>query len=113
MPGSAFFQPRSLLSATRPGKRAARMEMAARGRRERRRDLAADRRERAPATIEPRHFREQRLEIQHALIRAHPLALLVSSGDAGLKVNPVPFLLDATASALGTLCAHVARANPQ
>ena len=62
---------------------------------------------------QPPHFREERLEIQHALIRAHPLALLVSSGDAGLEVNPVPFLLDATASALGTLRAHVARANPQ
>lgn len=62
---------------------------------------------------QPPYFREQRLEIQHALIRAHPLALLVSSGDAGLEVNPVPFLLDAAASPLGTLRAHVARANPQ
>ena len=64
---------------------------------------------------QPEHFREERLEVQHALIRAHPLGLLISSGAEGLSANPVPFLLhDADATApLGTLRAHVARANPQ
>jgi transcriptional regulator len=61
---------------------------------------------------QPAHFREDRLDIQHALIRAHPLAILVSAGTDGLEANPVPFLLDADASPLGTLRAHVARANP-
>jgi len=64
---------------------------------------------------QPEHFREERLEVQHALIRAHPLGLLISHGADGLSANPVPFLLheaDATAP-LGTLRAHVARANPQ
>lgn len=62
---------------------------------------------------QPAHFREDRLEVQHALIHAHPLGILVTRGAAGLDANPVPFLLDPAASPLGTLRAHVARANPQ
>ena len=62
---------------------------------------------------QPAHFREDRLEVQHSLIRAHPLAILVTGNASGLEANPVPFLLDAEASPLGTLRAHVARANPQ
>ena len=62
---------------------------------------------------QPAHFREDRLEVQHALIRAHPLALLVTQGADGFEANPIPFLLDAEASPLGTLRAHLARANPQ
>lgn len=60
----------------------------------------------------PPHFREDALEIQHSLIRAHPLGLLVSAGTGGLVANSVPFVLDATASQKGTLRCHVARANP-
>ena len=60
---------------------------------------------------QPAHFREDRLEVQHALIRAYPLGILVTGGGATLDANPVPFLLDAGASVLGTLRAHVARAN--
>lgn len=62
---------------------------------------------------QPLHFREDRIEIQHALIRAYPLGLLISAGPGGLMANPVPFLLDTGSGALGTLRAHVARANPQ
>src|ERR1700761_9597846 len=39
-------------------------------------------------------FREDRIEIQHALIRAHPLGLLITAGPAGLLANLFPFLLD-------------------
>ncbi len=59
----------------------------------------------------PPHFIEDRLEVQHGLIRARPLGLLVSHSDAGLQADAVPFLLDDTASPLGTLRAHFARAN--
>jgi transcriptional regulator len=59
------------------------------------------------------HFREERLAAQHALIRAHPLGLLISGGPEGLMANLVPFLLDDTASPLGTLRCHLTRANPQ
>jgi transcriptional regulator len=62
---------------------------------------------------QPPHFREERLEIQHALIKAHPLGLLINSGEDGPNANAIPFLLDAQASPKGTLFAHVARANPQ
>ncbi|CAN7443626.1 FMN-binding negative transcriptional regulator [Phyllobacterium sp. LjRoot231] len=62
---------------------------------------------------QPPHFREERLEIRHALIRAHPLGLLINSGENGPNANAIPFLLDAQASPKGTLHAHVARANPQ
>jgi transcriptional regulator len=62
---------------------------------------------------QPPHFCEDRLEIQHALIKAHPLGLLVTLGSTGLVANPVPFVLDAAASPQGVLKAHLARANPQ
>lgn len=62
---------------------------------------------------QPPHFREDRLEAQHALIRAHPLGMLVTAGRNGLIANPLPFVLDASASPYGTLKAHLARANNQ
>ena len=62
---------------------------------------------------QPPHFREDDLAVQHALVRAHPLGLLVTFGSAGLEANPIPFVLDASASALGTLKAHLSRANAQ
>lgn len=62
---------------------------------------------------QPPHFREDRLGVQHALIAAHPLGLLITAGPGGLQANPIPFLIDAEASERGTLRAHLARANPQ
>jgi transcriptional regulator len=62
---------------------------------------------------QPAHHREDRLDVQHALIAAHPLGLLVSAGASGLIANPIPFVLDATAGQKGTLRCHLARANPQ
>lgn len=60
----------------------------------------------------PPLFREDRIEVQHALVRAHPLGLLVSAGPDGLVANHVPFVLHPAASERGTLRCHVARANP-
>ena len=62
---------------------------------------------------EPPLHREDDLARQHALIQARRLGLLISHGPQGLIANAVPFLLDRAASKLGTLKAHVARANPQ
>jgi len=62
---------------------------------------------------QPPHFREDRLDVQHALIARHALGLLITSGPGGLQANAVPFLIDADASERGTLRAHLARANPQ
>lgn len=60
----------------------------------------------------PASFREPDLVRMHDLIRQHPLGMLISNGPAGLLASPVPFLLDADAGESGTLCAHLARANP-
>jgi transcriptional regulator len=62
---------------------------------------------------EPPLHREDDLTKQHALIRARPFGLLVSHGPQGLVANAIPFLIDSAASSLGTLRAHMARANPQ
>jgi transcriptional regulator len=62
---------------------------------------------------QPPAFREDRLEVLHALMRAHPLGLLVTVGTRGLVANPIPFVLDAAVSERGTLKGHLARANPQ
>lgn len=59
----------------------------------------------------PSHFEEKRIDVLHALQRAHPLGLLVTMSDTGLQANPVPFLLEPDAP-FGTLRGHVARANP-
>jgi len=62
---------------------------------------------------QPPHFREDSLAVQHSLIRAHPLGLLVTLGGSGIVANPLPFVLDAQASPRGTLKAHLSRANTQ
>jgi transcriptional regulator len=62
---------------------------------------------------EPPLHRQEDLAAQHALIREHPLGLIVSHGQSGLLANPIPFLIFPEASKLGTLQAHVARGNPQ
>ncbi len=61
---------------------------------------------------QPPHFREERIEVQHGLIRSHPLGLMITAGPGGLQANHVPFLVYSDASERGTLRAHVARANP-
>jgi transcriptional regulator len=62
---------------------------------------------------EPPLHRKESLEAQHALIRSQPLGLLICNGPEGLEANTIPFLIDASASKLGTLRAHMARANKQ
>jgi transcriptional regulator len=62
---------------------------------------------------QPPHFREERLEVQHELIRAHPLGLLITSGPGGLQANFIPVLIYSDASERGTLRIHLARGNPQ
>ncbi|AWC24400.1 Protease synthase and sporulation protein PAI 2 [Aminobacter sp. MSH1] len=62
---------------------------------------------------QPPLFRETRLDVLHALIRSHPLGLLICNGAEGPVANPLPFLLDADVGPNGRLQAHLARANPQ
>jgi len=60
----------------------------------------------------PSHFEETRAEVLRQLIRSHPLGTLVTFGADGLNANHVPFEFDPEPAPLGTLRAHVARANP-
>lgn len=60
----------------------------------------------------PAHFKEDRIPVLHDLIRAHPLAMLVTLDDSGLVANHIPLEIDAEAGPFGTLRGHVARANP-
>lgn len=62
---------------------------------------------------QPPHFREQRIAVQHALIRNHPLGHLITAGPGGLMANPAPFTLYEAEGERGTLRVHLARANPQ
>ena len=55
----------------------------------------------------PKHFAETDVAEMHALMRARPLATLVSHGPDGLNANHIPLLLSD-----GKLQGHIARANP-
>jgi len=60
----------------------------------------------------PKQFEETRHEVLHGLIRERPFATLVVMTSAGLSVDHIPLLVDATIGPLGILQGHVARANP-
>lgn len=57
-------------------------------------------------------FQEKRLEVLHALVKAHPFATLVVQGESGLVVNHIPLLLCAEEGGHDVLRGHIARANP-
>jgi transcriptional regulator len=58
-------------------------------------------------------FREDRVEVQHQLIRDHPLGVLITAGPGGLMASAIPFLIEKDGAKSGTLQAHIARVNPQ
>lgn len=62
----------------------------------------------------PATFREERLDMLHGLIAAHPLGALVRHGTDGLCADHLPFEIAAPTqdAPFGILRAHVARANP-
>jgi transcriptional regulator len=62
---------------------------------------------------QPPHFREDDLAVQHALIRAHPLGLLITAGPGGPNANALPFHLIPEGSPKGVLQVHMSRANGQ
>lgn len=57
-------------------------------------------------------FREDRIEVMHALMRSHRLATLVTVSDGVADADHIPLLIDPDPSPCGTLRGHVARANP-
>ena len=60
----------------------------------------------------PKQFEESRVEVMHELIRACPLATLVTLSSNGLNANHIPLHLSESPAPFGTLRGHVARANP-
>jgi transcriptional regulator len=62
----------------------------------------------------PSQHAEERLEVLHGLIEAHPLGALVRLDGEGLAADHIPFELAPASDEApdGTLRAHVARANP-
>lgn len=60
----------------------------------------------------PPRFAEARPEVLHRIIREHPLGILITHGESGSDANHLPFELNPAEGPLGTLRAHVARANP-
>jgi transcriptional regulator len=59
----------------------------------------------------PPHFAVTEAATLHRIIREHPLGALVTHGADGLDADHLPFAFDPAAGPLGTLTAHVARAN--
>ena len=60
----------------------------------------------------PSHFEEHRPEVLHALMRAHPLATIITLTSSGIVANHVPLHLYPDAGGGAVLRGHVARANP-
>jgi transcriptional regulator len=60
----------------------------------------------------PKHFDEPRIEVMHDLIRARPLATLITLSAGGLNANHIPLHLSAEPAPFGVLSGHVARSNP-
>jgi len=60
----------------------------------------------------PEHHQEANVPTLHALMKAHPLGARVTQSNSELVVSHFPFLIDPRRGELGTLLAHVARANP-
>jgi transcriptional regulator len=61
----------------------------------------------------PRANEETRIPVLHDLIRAEPLAALVTMGADGLFASHIPMVLEADATPFGILRGHVSRANLQ
>ncbi len=62
---------------------------------------------------EPQHFRSEDRDEIFAVIRAHPLGILITAGADGVMANPIPFILARDAAGNDVLRAHLARPNPQ
>ena len=61
----------------------------------------------------PPHFREERTEILHQMMRKYNFAAVVTLGPEGLLASHIPLLFDPNPAPFGTLRGHVARANNQ
>ena len=61
----------------------------------------------------PRANEETRIPVLHALLKAHPLAALVTLNASGLIASHIPMVLETDGYEFGILRAHISRANTQ
>ena len=59
-----------------------------------------------------KQFEEPQVNVMWDLIRAHPLATIVTLSSDGLTANHIPMFLINSPAPFGTLRGHIARANP-
>ena len=62
--------------------------------------------------FQPPVFREDRIEVMHDLMRAHPFATLVSTFAGRLSADHVPLVVHPELSEKGVIRGHLAVANP-
>ena len=61
---------------------------------------------------QPPLFREERPEVMHGLMRAHPFATLVMLEEGALSANHIPLVIHPELSENGVLRGHVSKGNP-
>ena len=61
---------------------------------------------------QPPAFREKRVEVLHALMRAHPFATLIISTASGIEANHLPLLLGDRGAGQAGLSGHFSKGNP-
>ena len=61
---------------------------------------------------QPPLFREERVDVMHDLMRAHPFATLVCLEAGALSANHIPLVIHPELSDKGTLRGHVSKGNP-
>ena len=60
----------------------------------------------------PKQFEETSIPVLLSLIKAHPLATVITLSTSGLNANHIPMVVAENADATMVLRGHVARANP-
>ena len=60
----------------------------------------------------PQHFEETSQQLLFDLIKAHPLATVVTLSESGLNANHIPLMIAENENGEKVLRGHVARANP-
>ena len=61
----------------------------------------------------PRHFAIEDITVAHEVMRQNSFAMLITSGGRGIEATHLPTVLDSARGELGTVRAHIARANRQ
>jgi len=61
---------------------------------------------------QPKSFRQDNVDEMKAMMKAYPLATLVTTGQHGTQANHIPLILKEVAAGEHVLWGHIAKANP-